>query len=194
MRVLQDVTLLSMPSKRDLPSSCSSVRQSSRIPYSPISVGLTVPMLPDYIPMPRSLPPPVLFDASSPLRTRPGYCDLCLRDAGRDSAWIRLNEERLNRTQRRIDSMLEVDDFEESQFLFPPSEDSIKSCLIDDRSMRRSSSAHQPVLPLDRLGEFHRAMLLVLFSNGSSLQKPFVVLISLSLTMSIGRYPIFLVH
>ena len=187
MRVFSHVTPLSISSKGDHPSSCLFVKQSSRSPPRPMPVGLTVPMLREYIPLPRSLPSPILFDVASNLRAHPVHCDLCWPNGSRDSAWIRLNEERLNRAQQRIDSMLEIDDFEESQFLYPSSEDSINLRLIDGRSMKRSSSAHQTVLPLHRLGEFLRAMLLVSFANSSSLQIQFIVLILLSLTVPIHR-------
>ena len=53
---------------------------------------------------------------------RPDYCNLCLNDHPTSSAWIRYNERRVEDLQKRIDLMLNIDDYEEAKFLLRPTD------------------------------------------------------------------------
>lgn len=73
------------------------------------------------------------------------FCDLCVGDTSATSAWVRYNEERIDRLQKRIDRMLEDDDNDEMKYLLSTSKskrNSVAQCFDYDLN-RKSKHRYQ---------------------------------------------------
>ncbi|CAF1197573.1 unnamed protein product [Rotaria magnacalcarata] len=81
------------------------------------------------------------------------YCDLCLNDHSTGTSWIRLNEQRIDELQKRIDLMLQNDDIEEAKFLSANSKliANTASKRIDSIFMRKSHRQNRITYYHDRI-------------------------------------------
>ncbi|UJR29993.1 hypothetical protein I4U23_017540 [Adineta vaga] len=113
IQVKHDIVTASPKPREDRPSSPMSSTGSSRSRYRYISNITNDEMIPDYLPSSH------LYSTSIPCKqtsTQPHYCEICFSDHSSGSAWIRYNEQRMERLQQRIDLMLELDDVEDGQY------------------------------------------------------------------------------
>lgn len=128
MELCRDISLLSIQSKED--RSTELITNLIKDKYRSMPGITSDEMIQGYVPSPRiHLTTSLLtsprqrqprFSSSSNILVRPDYCDLCVTDQNTSSAWIRYNERRIEELQKRINLMLQIDDFEETQVLLTP--------------------------------------------------------------------------
>ena len=127
------------------------------------------------------------FCHSSKLLVRPDYCDLCLTDYHTDSAWIRYNEQRVEQLQRRINLMLQIDDDEEVQLLYPtppiiPTTATVTQRIDDALSI---SSRHRSQL-LHRSDQIGKAFFFFFFPSRLNKYVNMILMCFFSITSSIS--------
>jgi len=98
-------------------------------------------MIQNYVPIRHELcsTPSPRISVRSPRPTRFDYCDLCLNDQDSTSAWIRYNEQRIDQLQKRIDLMLQIDDYEEN-FFYPIPETTVSQPTNKFKQRARTNS------------------------------------------------------
>ncbi len=128
MELNRNIPVLSSQAKEENVPSSLSVSRLLKSKYRTMTNLTNEKMLEGYIPSPR------LYIKNSPRqhKSRFDYCDLCLIDHNRSSAWIRYNEQRIEKLQKRIDLMLQLDD--ENQLILPFN---TVTQTIDDIIMRK---------------------------------------------------------
>lgn len=137
MELYQDITTLSSQAKEEDPLSSSlTIARLTKNKYRTMPNITSEDMIRGYIPSPR------VYITNSPRQRQPRFdhCDLCLTDYDTSSAWVRYNEQRIDQLQKRIDSMLEIDDNEEYQLLLSP--DTVTH-HIDDILIRKIKRRNQ---------------------------------------------------
>ncbi|CAF1129915.1 unnamed protein product [Adineta ricciae] len=135
MQLNRNTVIASPKIKEDRSPSPVSSSGSSRSRYRFTSNVNTEEMLPDYIPRSRSY-----SRSCQETSLEPHYCEICLTDHSSGSAWIRYNEQRMERIQQRINLMLELDDVEDGQYALSTLNSTATSTQrIDDILSGRSS-------------------------------------------------------
>jgi hypothetical protein len=134
MELNRDIPVLSSQAKEENVPSSLSVSRLLKSKYRTMTNLTNEEMLEGTIPSPR------LYRKNSPRQRKPrfDYCDLCLIDHNKSSAWIRYNEQRIEQLQKRIDLMLQLDD--ENQFILPFN---TVTKTIDDIIMRKPKHQNQ---------------------------------------------------
>ncbi|CAF2527000.1 unnamed protein product [Rotaria sp. Silwood2] len=116
-QLYRDIALLSSQSKEECPSSSELVSHLTKTKYRSMTNKTREEMVKNYAPSPRIHISNSIFNSPRQRQPRFDYCNLCLNEYGTSSAWIRYNEGRIDKIQKRIDLMLQNDDNEEIKFL-----------------------------------------------------------------------------